>query len=172
MLGESVAVYLDAGPARQGEPSTIIDCTGEAPVTLRLGAIRQADIDAALLPVDDVVVADEGEDEAHDAEAEADADAGADGADADGGAEGAEGAEVAEPATGAVLVDGTGDDPSDGTPHSAVEDTVDEWHDVAQDARPDVPADPPEPSPSADVLGERRDVSTDERRADGGAPTQ
>ena len=62
MLGESVSVYLDAGPAGEGEPSTIIDCTGEAPVTLRIGAIAQADIDAALLPPDDVV--DEAVDEA------------------------------------------------------------------------------------------------------------
>jgi L-threonylcarbamoyladenylate synthase len=54
MLGESVAVYLDAGPSGEGEPSTIIDCTGEAPVTLRLGAIPQADIDAALVRDDDV----------------------------------------------------------------------------------------------------------------------
>ena len=50
MLGESVAVYLDGGPTAGGEPSTIIDCTGEAPVTLRLGAIAQEDIDAALRP--------------------------------------------------------------------------------------------------------------------------
>ncbi len=50
MLGESVAVYLDAGPVKDGEPSTIIDCTGTAPVTLRLGALSQAEIDAALAP--------------------------------------------------------------------------------------------------------------------------
>ncbi len=31
MLGETVSVYLDAGPAGDGEASTIIDCTGEAP---------------------------------------------------------------------------------------------------------------------------------------------
>ena len=48
MLGESVAVYLDAGPSSDGEASTIIDCTGESPVTLRLGAIAQEVIDAAL----------------------------------------------------------------------------------------------------------------------------
>ncbi len=52
MLGESVAVYLDAGPASDGEASTIIDCTGEAPITLRLGAIAQEVIDAALVPDD------------------------------------------------------------------------------------------------------------------------
>ena len=48
MLGESVGVYLDGGPAGEGEPSTIVDCTGETPVTLRLGALSQDDIDAAL----------------------------------------------------------------------------------------------------------------------------
>ncbi len=50
MLGESVGVYLDGGPAGEGQPSTIVDCTGETPVTLRLGALSQAEIDAALAP--------------------------------------------------------------------------------------------------------------------------
>ena len=49
MLGESVGVYLDGGPAGEGEPSTIVDCTGETPVTLRLGAISQDELDAALV---------------------------------------------------------------------------------------------------------------------------
>ncbi|HET8595572.1 MAG TPA: L-threonylcarbamoyladenylate synthase [Intrasporangium sp.] len=53
MLGESVAVYLDAGPVDEGDPSTIIDCTGPAPVTLRVGALSQAEIDAALASADD-----------------------------------------------------------------------------------------------------------------------
>lgn len=48
MLGEDVAVYLDAGAVEAGDPSTIIDCTGPEPVTLRLGALGQAQIDAAL----------------------------------------------------------------------------------------------------------------------------
>ncbi|MGW5238918.1 L-threonylcarbamoyladenylate synthase [Monashia sp. NPDC004114] len=48
MLGESVAVYLDGGTAVEGEASTIVDCTGEAPVTLRFGAISQDDIVAAI----------------------------------------------------------------------------------------------------------------------------
>ena len=48
MLGESVAVYLDGGPSADSAPSTIVDCTGEFPVTLRLGALSQDDIDAAL----------------------------------------------------------------------------------------------------------------------------
>jgi tRNA threonylcarbamoyl adenosine modification protein (Sua5/YciO/YrdC/YwlC family) len=53
MLGESVAVYLDAGSVDEGDPSTIIDCTGPAPVTLRVGALSQAEIDAVLAPADD-----------------------------------------------------------------------------------------------------------------------
>ncbi|WP_347352077.1 L-threonylcarbamoyladenylate synthase [Intrasporangium sp.] len=50
MLGESVAVYLDAGPVDAGDPSTVVDCTGSHPVTLRLGALGQAEVDAALAP--------------------------------------------------------------------------------------------------------------------------
>jgi tRNA threonylcarbamoyl adenosine modification protein (Sua5/YciO/YrdC/YwlC family) len=50
MLGETVAVYLDAGQASDGEASTILDCTGDAPRTLRLGALAQEEIDAALAP--------------------------------------------------------------------------------------------------------------------------
>lgn len=38
-LGESVAVYLEAGPTEKGVPSTIIDVTGTVPHVLRAGAI-------------------------------------------------------------------------------------------------------------------------------------
>jgi len=38
-LGETVALYLDAGPAVLGIPSTIIDGTREVPRVLRLGAL-------------------------------------------------------------------------------------------------------------------------------------
>jgi L-threonylcarbamoyladenylate synthase len=38
-LGESVALYLDAGPALLGVPSTIIDGTRDVPRVLRLGAL-------------------------------------------------------------------------------------------------------------------------------------
>jgi L-threonylcarbamoyladenylate synthase len=38
-LGESVDLYLDAGPAGIGVPSTIIDGTGDVPRVLRLGAL-------------------------------------------------------------------------------------------------------------------------------------
>jgi L-threonylcarbamoyladenylate synthase len=38
-LGESVSVYLDAGPSTEGVPSTILDLTGAIPQVLREGAI-------------------------------------------------------------------------------------------------------------------------------------
>jgi tRNA A37 threonylcarbamoyladenosine synthetase subunit TsaC/SUA5/YrdC len=38
-LGTSVAVYLDAGPAGDPVPSTIVDLTGERPRVLRAGAL-------------------------------------------------------------------------------------------------------------------------------------
>jgi L-threonylcarbamoyladenylate synthase len=39
MLGDSVAVYLDAGPTPATVPSSIVDVTGSIPVLLRAGAI-------------------------------------------------------------------------------------------------------------------------------------
>jgi tRNA threonylcarbamoyl adenosine modification protein (Sua5/YciO/YrdC/YwlC family) len=41
-LGDSVAVYLDAGPSGEAVPSTIIDLTSTEPRLLRLGAIDLA----------------------------------------------------------------------------------------------------------------------------------
>ena len=38
-LGESVAVYLDAGPSGEAVPSTIVDVSGPVPRLLRLGAV-------------------------------------------------------------------------------------------------------------------------------------
>jgi tRNA threonylcarbamoyl adenosine modification protein (Sua5/YciO/YrdC/YwlC family) len=38
-LGDSVAIYLDAGPSGDPVPSTIVDLCGEVPVLLRAGAI-------------------------------------------------------------------------------------------------------------------------------------
>jgi len=38
-LGESVVVYLDAGPSGDSVPSTIVDVTGDVPRVLRLGAV-------------------------------------------------------------------------------------------------------------------------------------
>lgn len=50
MLSDSVAVFLDGGPVSSDGPSTIIDCTGRTPATLRDGALPQHVIDAALEP--------------------------------------------------------------------------------------------------------------------------
>lgn len=44
MLGPSVEIYLDAGPSRGGQASTIVDCTGASPVVLRSGAIADEDV--------------------------------------------------------------------------------------------------------------------------------
>ncbi len=43
-LGEGIDLILDAGPARGGPPSTVVDCSGERPVILREGAIASARI--------------------------------------------------------------------------------------------------------------------------------
>ncbi|UQX03005.1 L-threonylcarbamoyladenylate synthase [Streptomyces sp. RerS4] len=39
MLGDSVSVYLDAGPTPSTLPSSIVDVTGKVPVLLRAGAL-------------------------------------------------------------------------------------------------------------------------------------
>jgi L-threonylcarbamoyladenylate synthase len=41
-LGESVSVYLDGGEVPVGQPSTIVDLTGEVPLLLREGAVSLA----------------------------------------------------------------------------------------------------------------------------------
>jgi tRNA A37 threonylcarbamoyladenosine synthetase subunit TsaC/SUA5/YrdC len=40
-LGEAVSVYLDAGPAGEPVPSTIVDVTGDEPRLLRAGAVDE-----------------------------------------------------------------------------------------------------------------------------------
>ncbi|GAA1761277.1 L-threonylcarbamoyladenylate synthase [Nostocoides vanveenii] len=45
-LGAAVAVYVDGGPRATQQPSTILDCTGPAPVVLREGAISEDDLSA------------------------------------------------------------------------------------------------------------------------------
>ncbi len=47
-LGEAVDVYLDAGPAEQGEASTIVDLTGSAPRIVRAGPVSAEQIGAVL----------------------------------------------------------------------------------------------------------------------------
>lgn len=43
-LGESVAVYLDGGPAGEAVPSSIIDLTSDTPKMLREGAVTKAEV--------------------------------------------------------------------------------------------------------------------------------
>jgi L-threonylcarbamoyladenylate synthase len=43
-LGAAVEFYLDGGPVTGGLASTIVDCTRDEPVFLRVGAIAEADV--------------------------------------------------------------------------------------------------------------------------------
>lgn len=47
-LGSAVSVYLDAGPSAGALASTILDCTGVAPVILRAGAVSAGQIQEVL----------------------------------------------------------------------------------------------------------------------------
>ena len=47
-LGDAVDLVLDGGPAHGGPPSTVVDCTGERPAILRLGAIPRESVVAIL----------------------------------------------------------------------------------------------------------------------------
>ena len=47
-FGSAVSVYLDAGPAAGGLVSTILDCTLDAPVILRAGAVSAGQIQEVL----------------------------------------------------------------------------------------------------------------------------
>jgi tRNA A37 threonylcarbamoyladenosine synthetase subunit TsaC/SUA5/YrdC len=48
MLGEDVAVIVDAGPSPGGEASSIVDVTGERGRLLRRGALSLEELNAAL----------------------------------------------------------------------------------------------------------------------------
>jgi hypothetical protein len=43
-LGAAVEFYLDGGPVTGGLASTIVDCTREEPVFLRVGALSEAEV--------------------------------------------------------------------------------------------------------------------------------
>ncbi|MFG1816953.1 L-threonylcarbamoyladenylate synthase [Kribbella sp. NPDC049174] len=47
-LADSVAVYLDGGTATGGQPSTIVDITGDTPHVVRLGALSLAQLRAVV----------------------------------------------------------------------------------------------------------------------------
>lgn len=51
-LGELVSVYLDGGPSRGDQPSTILDVTGDRPRLLRLGALSVPELNEVLEPLD------------------------------------------------------------------------------------------------------------------------
>ena len=68
MLGDVVAVVLDAGETRSEQPSTIVDCTGDRPRILREGAIPAREIHRVLADTghafeDDEAADDTGEDD-------------------------------------------------------------------------------------------------------------
>src|SRR5690606_16341357 len=52
MLGESVSVSQDAGPAGDGPPSTILNCTAERPFVLREGALPLGELQTFLAGLD------------------------------------------------------------------------------------------------------------------------
>jgi L-threonylcarbamoyladenylate synthase len=47
-LGDDVDVVLDGGPCRVGVESTIVDCSGDAPVVLRLGGVARERVEHLL----------------------------------------------------------------------------------------------------------------------------
>jgi L-threonylcarbamoyladenylate synthase len=47
-LGDSIDLILDGGPAHDGPPSTVVDCTGPQPRVLREGALTRAQVAAIL----------------------------------------------------------------------------------------------------------------------------
>ncbi|MBZ5736581.1 L-threonylcarbamoyladenylate synthase [Nocardioides mangrovi] len=51
MLGDDVAVVVDAGESPGGEASTIVDCTGDQGRVLRLGALSLEQLNAVLEPL-------------------------------------------------------------------------------------------------------------------------
>jgi tRNA threonylcarbamoyl adenosine modification protein (Sua5/YciO/YrdC/YwlC family) len=59
MLGDDVAVVVDAGKAPGGEASTIVDVTGSEPRVLRRGALSLEDLDTVLGPLG-ATITDEG----------------------------------------------------------------------------------------------------------------
>ena len=108
-LGDTVAVFLDDGPATGGVPSTIVDLTGVIPKLLRAGAIPVEELNA-------VSFVSAGPEPGEDADAE-----GADGFESAEGFESGEGFEAGEPAENVEISDaypmapGTAPEESPGT---------------------------------------------------------
>jgi L-threonylcarbamoyladenylate synthase len=47
-LDGRIDLILDGGPSAGGIPSTVVDCTGDAPVIVRPGPLALEDLQAAL----------------------------------------------------------------------------------------------------------------------------
>jgi L-threonylcarbamoyladenylate synthase len=47
-LGDAIELVLDGGPARSGPASTVVDCTAERPIILRVGAVPATEVAAIL----------------------------------------------------------------------------------------------------------------------------
>ncbi|RNL65251.1 threonylcarbamoyl-AMP synthase [Nocardioides marmoriginsengisoli] len=58
MLGSEVSVILDGGPSAGDQPSTIVDCTGDQPRVLRIGAIGPEELRTVLATLD-IALADD-----------------------------------------------------------------------------------------------------------------
>jgi tRNA threonylcarbamoyl adenosine modification protein (Sua5/YciO/YrdC/YwlC family) len=52
MLSDQVSIILDGGPTADDQPSTIVDCTGDRPRVLRVGAISEAELRTVLASAD------------------------------------------------------------------------------------------------------------------------
>jgi L-threonylcarbamoyladenylate synthase len=50
-LPDAEILILDGGPCRHGQPSTVVDVSGEAPRVVRQGALAVADIETVIGPV-------------------------------------------------------------------------------------------------------------------------
>ncbi len=48
MLGDSIDLYLDAGPLAQGKPSTVVDATTDPPRILREGVLTRGQLTAVI----------------------------------------------------------------------------------------------------------------------------
>ena len=68
MLGDSVDVFLDAGPSPAGEASTILDVRGEVPDVLRPGALSVAELNAVLVPLGAAIPGEDDDEDGEDDE--------------------------------------------------------------------------------------------------------
>ena len=124
-LGDSVEIYLDGGPARLGESSTILDATVTPPEIVREGAITKEQIIAV---VGDIFTAPEPEPEAEETSAAGPDSGAADGSETVDGTESADGTGTGEGAAAtagevsvqeAAETEATDEGSADSTAHGA-----------------------------------------------------